>query len=105
MNAKPSKPLSAFDEAHARELLAAWRATNQPLTVFCRARNVSYHSLYRWRRVLDAKVPVLLEVKVAAPARPATYEVILAGGRVVRVGDDFHDDTLARLVAALERAC
>jgi hypothetical protein len=67
MNAKPSKPSSVLDEAHARELLAAWRVTNQPLTVFCRERGLSYHALYRWRRLLDAKVPVLLEVKVAAP--------------------------------------
>jgi hypothetical protein len=32
----------------------------------------------------------------------APYEVVLAGGRVIRVGRDFEARTLARLIAAVE---
>ena len=105
MNARTDRSDLVRDEAHARMLLTAWRDAHTPLKTFCRDRGLSYPSLYAWKRRLDRALPVLLEVKVAAPARPATYEVVLPGGRTVRVGDDFHPDTLARLVATLERAC
>lgn len=105
MNAKPPKPRTVRDEDHARELLSAWRASGVPLAVFCRDRGLSYSSVYRWRRLLDAKVPALLEVKVVQAPSAATYEVVVGGGRAVRVTQDFDDDTLARLLAVLERAC
>ena len=88
MNARP-KPESIRDEAHASEVLAAWRSMNQPLTAFCRERNLSYSSVYRWRRVLDIKVPASLEVKVVGSSfglriRPSDGDATeLALGQVV----------------------
>lgn len=100
-----ARPQLVRDEHHARQLVAAWRSDNVPLKTFCRDRNLSYASLYAWKRRLDRAVPVMLEVKVAAPATPTTYDVVLPTGLVVRVRHDFDDATVARLVAALERPC
>ncbi|HYP62650.1 MAG TPA: hypothetical protein VEQ16_02110 [Acidocella sp.] len=37
-----------------------------------------------------------------APAKPGTIEIVIAGGRTVRVGADFDTAALVRIVAALE---
>jgi hypothetical protein len=92
-------------EDQARELLEAWRVAGGPLAGFCRDRGVPYSALYKWRRRMKSQLPVLLEVKVVQPARAATYEVVVADGRLVRVGDDFDGDVLVRLVATVERSC
>ena len=92
-------------EDQARDLLAAWRDVGGPLAAFCRERGVPYYALYKWRRRMKPQLPVLLEVKVAQPIRAATYEVVVANGRLVRVGDDFDSDVLVRLLGAVERAC
>ena len=108
MNTKSYRTDLPRDEAHARELIADWRGSQLPLKTFCRDHGLSYASLYVWKRKLDRRLPTLFEVKLSPPAAPAAravYEVVLAGGRVVRVADDFHDDTLARLVAVVDRAC
>jgi hypothetical protein len=82
--------------------------------------------LFRWRRKLRAKpgaaamapdrgvpmsppppapcfVPVMLPPPDAAPpAKPCTIEIVIAGGRTIRVGADVDTAALVRLVAALE---
>lgn len=105
MNAKTRRPDLPRDEAHARELIDAWRGTRLPLKTYCRDHGLSYASLYVWKRKFDRALPTLFEVKLARPTAPAVYEVVLAGGRTVRVTADFDDDALARLVAAVDRAC
>jgi hypothetical protein len=37
-----------------------------------------------------------------APARPDTIEVVLVGGRMLRVGEDVDTSALVRIVEALE---
>jgi transposase len=82
--------------------------------------------LFRWRRKLRAKpgavamepdngvpastrppaqrfVPVMLPPPDAAPpAKPSTIEIVIAGGRTVRVSADVDTAALVRIVAALE---
>ena len=40
----------------------------------------------------------------AAEAKPATIEIVLAGGRIVRVGADVDPAGLIRIITALEGA-
>lgn len=82
--------------------------------------------LFRWRRKLGGKagtaamepangapastsppaprfVPVMLPPPDAAPpAKPSPIEIVIAGGRTVRVGADVDTAALVRIVAALE---
>jgi len=75
------------------------------------ARRHGVHAslLFRWRRDLKAKpgaqcfMPMLLPPPEApAPAKPSTIEIVIAGGRTVRVGADFDTAALVRIIAALE---
>ena len=86
------------------------------------ARRHGVHAslLFRWRRDLKAKpgapasnspapppaqcfMPMLLQPPEApAPAKPSTIEIVIVGGRTVRVGADFDTAALVRIIAALE---
>jgi transposase len=84
------------------------------------ARRHALHTslLFRWRRELSRRkasapvspaqgfVPVRLPPPSLpappSPARPGTIEVVLVGGRTIRVGADVDTGALLRLVDALE---
>jgi hypothetical protein len=112
-------------ERRWREHLAAWRRSGQSVRAYCAAQGLSEPSFYSWRRVLtrcdhrggarsapDGRtasaalapgspfVPVRLVEDTPPPA--ATVEVVLRGGRVVRVAAGFAAQTLREVVAALE---
>ena len=112
-------------ERRWRGHLAAWRRSGQSVRAYCAAQGLSEPSFYSWRRVLarperrrGAKaaagngtastagfterspfVPVRL---VEDTALAAAIEVILRGGRVLRVTAGFSVQTLREVVAALE---
>ncbi len=77
--------------------------------------------LFRWRRefqsggtpperkacndapAVPAFVPIMLPAPEApTPAKPGTVEIVIAGGRTVRVGTDIDTAALMRIVTALE---
>lgn len=109
----------------ARECLAAATAAGMTVYGWCTANNVAPSALYHWRQRLAALGggPQFVEVTAAAPVRPARvpakvqptpapessgdprarYEVHVGGCHLV-VGDDFRDETLARLLR-VARAC
>lgn len=89
------------DEADARACLAAAEGAST-LNAWCRSHGVSAGSLHAWRRRLAGATVRLVELTLP-PAPSARYEVVVGDVRVV-VGDDFHDDTLARLLQVV-RAC
>lgn len=100
------------DDADGAELLRQVTESGLPLHTWCRANGIVPHSLYWYRRKqrrLGAAglVMALVEVKVKGlvAATPATYDVVLDNGRIVRVGSEFDDDVVLRLVTLLERAC
>jgi transposase len=84
------------------------------------ARRHALHTslLFRWRRELSRRgrfapasptpsfVPVRLPPPSVpappAPARPGTIEVVVTGGRTIRVGADIEVGALLRIVEALE---
>ena len=95
------------------------------------ARRHGIHSslLFRWRRAFGSPLPLppidaradaatstrspsFVPLMLAAPttpapepnvaAKPSTIEIVIAGGRVVRVGADIDTIALLRIIAALE---
>jgi transposase len=84
------------------------------------ARRHALHTslLFRWRRELTKRtrsapasvaqsfLPVRLPLPAlpapSAPVRPGTIEIVLAGGRTIRVGTDVEVGALVRIVEALE---
>lgn len=108
-------------EVEARECFAAMNTQNLCIWAFARATGVCPKSLYRWRKLLNVSTPIdprrrktladvphssslpWVELVPAAPisppavSAPVRYELVV-GTVVVRVGDDFRDDTLARLL-------
>jgi hypothetical protein len=108
-----------------RGRLAAWRRSGQSVRDYCAAEGLSEPSFYSWRRVLArrdrgrgtkaacnsaaasasvcAGVSPFLPVRLVEDAPPsAAVEVVLRGGRVVRVAAGFAAQTLREVVAALE---
>jgi transposase len=109
----------------ARRMEEAWRRSGEKVGTFARRHGVGAERLRWWLRRLQKEAegssqarpvrfaPVRLVEKSAAqpprekqgPARAAgALEVLVAGGRVVRVGSDFDAALLRRVVAALEEA-
>ena len=95
------------------------------------ARRHGIHSslLFRWRKTLGSVMgasPTVVSVATSAPptprfmpvmlpppslpepasspARPPTIEIVLGGGRTVRVGADIDTSALVRIIEALERS-
>jgi len=117
------------DRAKARRwrgYLAAWRRSGQSVRAFCAAQGLAEPSFYSWRRVLAqrarrggakttpggrnaaataaAEESPFLPVRLVEDATPAAaaVEVVLRGGRVVRVAAGFSAQTLRAVIAALE---
>ena len=93
------------------------------LSDVARRHGVHANVLFRWRREFGSAmgappgdaatvtaapttsfVPVTLSSPASTPTRPGTIEIVLDGGRTVRVGSDVDTAALVRIVAALE-AC
>lgn len=103
-----------WDEADARGMVAALRASGEGIAEFARRHGLHEERVRRWHRRLEgrraatppatamtfAPVRVLAAPTSPAPAADASLEVTV-GGAVVRVRPDFDAALLARLVAAL----
>lgn len=97
-------------ERHWGGVLRDWRRSGLSRAAFCRRRGIRYSSLSYWKQRLDAASrPAsgsgrgrFVEVAVQPMARMAGYEIVLCGGRVVRVPPDFEIGSVARLIAAVE---
>jgi hypothetical protein len=111
-----------------RQHLAAWRRSGRGVRDYCRSAGVSEPSFYAWRRVLAERqaarrtvaatrkqaerqeqsttaaafVPVRLIAESVESAVAGSVEVVVRGGRVVRVAAGFAAATLREVVAVLE---
>ena len=113
-------------ERYWRGVLRQWQASGMNRAAFCRLRDISYHTLSRWKGRIDAgrgddaprKRPPFVEVQVPAEACSTShssmghsssgvectgaYEIALAGGRLLRIPPGFDDRDVARLIAVVE---
>ncbi len=103
-------------EERWRRAMIRHRASGLSIRAFCEREGLSEPSFYQWRRELARRdrqtvrsgrpgmafVPVrVLPEEGKSPASGA-IEIVLAGGRIVRVGARFDRETLAQVVAVLE---
>jgi transposase-like protein len=90
------------------------------ITDYCFAHGLKTHTFHNWRRRLKQETqgtdegdiesreptkPVFAEVLVVSReclSPPSVVEVVLQGGRRLRVGSGFDEETLRRLVVLLE---
>jgi transposase len=102
------KPRDERKEQQWRRLLSEWQASGFSISVFCARRRLPAASFYAWRRELkrrDAQRAAFVPVHVLADAtapRGDSLELVLAGGRTVRVPPSFDAATLRRLLSVLE---
>lgn len=101
-----------WSEGEAREALAAASRSGLTLAAYARRHGLSDRQLYWWHRRICAHPDVHtgpLSFVPVVPFRPqmtspavAPLEVVV-GPAVVRVGPDFCEETLARVVGVLHR--
>ena|SRR5215208_2212294 len=113
-------------EQSRREWVEQWRCSGLTQTEFCRRNGLAMSSLSRWKMALVAQdsgesevlrspqdqapprwLAVRVRAEVPAPAvleetPGAEFEVVVRGGRRVRLGRQFDAEGLRRLVAVLE---
>jgi hypothetical protein len=100
------------DARDARACVKAARVAGLSLGAWARRHGVDGRSLHAWSvnmarspssSAMIAKPRLIELVPVPSPRAPARY-VVRIGDTSVEVGDDFHEETLARMVRVL-RAC
>jgi transposase len=112
---------------HWRRVLGAWERSGLTQSAFCRREGIALSTFHWWKRRLatDGKASArvgrpgqpeesFIEVRpprsavalvdLVAPISPV-YEVVLPGGRSIRVGERFDPEALSRLIATVEAAC
>lgn len=103
--------------AGARRHLKAWKKSGGTLTAYARSVGMSFQRLHRWRRkfygagsaVDGGFVPVRIvgvaeKVSVAGTGGELGFELISRSGIRVRLGPDFDEGALARLLRVVEQA-
>ena len=86
--------------------LKALQMSGEPLEAFARSRGYSGERLRRWGARLNT-TPLLLPVRVVGSdaivsKEPPSVEVVLRGGRTLRVARGFDQSQLVELVRVLE---
>lgn len=118
----PSPHGSSKRAAYWQDLVDQWSRSGQTQAAFCRKHGITYGSFIWWKRQLTSapaggaaprgsrgrrgrgkKANSFVEVQFS-PAR-ASYEVVLARGRVLRIHGPFDSQSVSRLIAAVEAAC
>jgi hypothetical protein len=101
------------EAARRRSLILEQERSGLKQAEFCRRNDISLNAFRIWKyrghrdaaRVAAAKAPRLVPVRLLGIA-DSTIDLVIAGGRTIRVRPGFDEETLTRLVAALEnRAC
>lgn len=104
-------------------IVREWKRSGQSQTEFCRARGINGGTFSWWKRQLASEQPARAHSdrpasrpRAAGPQadfvelHPAgvgagVYEIVLSGGRLLRVPERFDPQVLSRLIAAVEAAC
>jgi transposase-like protein len=106
-------PRDRRKERFWRRAVRQWRSSGLSIRDFCREEGLPEPNFYAWRSTIakrDAQkvafVPVQVVPEPVTPTRAdeesAALELILAGGRRLRVGPGFDAATLQRLLPLVE---
>ena len=104
----PGRMRDEHKERQWRRWIAQWRTSGLSVPAFCARHRLATASFYAWRRTLDRRAAdkaafVAVHVVADAPPAPANpLELVLAGGRTLRVAPGFDAATLRALLAVLE---
>lgn len=103
---------------HWHALVGEWAGSGQTQVAFCRQRRIEPGTFAWWKRQLrqrglagDVSAGVseasglFVEVRLSPTGSSAGFEVLLAGGRTIRVPAGFDGGELTRLLSVLEPAC
>lgn len=107
------KPRDASKERFWRRMLRQWHRSGLSARAFCQQHGLSQASLFAWRRTLarrDDEAVHFVPVQLLPQETPAEsggsaasgLELLLNGGRILRIGNAFDGPTLQRLLALLE---
>jgi hypothetical protein len=111
----PNKPVSPqslalalakprWTEAHATEIVAAWRASKLTCRAFAEAHGIDPQRLSRWAKQLSS--PTFAEVfLVDEPARSNAAVIIELGQARVIVDHDVDGEHLARVLRVVGSVC
>jgi transposase len=104
------RPRDPRKEQQWRRWIQQWQTSGLTVRAFCARHALALPSFYAWRRQLqqrDVAAHTFLPVRVVPDEDPApahSLEVVLAGGRRLRVTPGFDPATLRQLLAVLEEA-
>ncbi len=106
---------AALTAAEARRHLEAWKRSGWTLTAYARSVGMSFQRLHRWRRKLNGAgrtagggfVPVRIVARLekrGSSGGEGGFELVSRGGLRLRVGRDFDEAMLERLLRVMGRA-
>jgi transposase-like protein len=104
------KPRDPYKEQHWRRLIQLWKNSGLSVRAFCARYHITQTSFYAWRRELqkrDAAATTFVPVRIVLDQPPTSatpIEVVLNGGRRLRVASGFDPATLRHLLEVLEEA-
>jgi hypothetical protein len=102
------RPRDTRKEQQWRRWIGQWQRSGLSVRAFCARHDLAQPSFYAWRRLIqqrDAAVGTFLPVQVLCEDEPSlanTFEVVLPGGRRLRVPPGFDAAALRQLLAVLE---
>jgi transposase-like protein len=102
------KPRDSRKEQQWRRWIHLWQKSGLSVRDFCTRHDLTQPSFYAWRREIqhrDAATVSFVPIQVVPDEQPAPtsrFEVVLAGGRTLRVPPNFDAATLRQLLAVLE---
>ena len=89
--------------------MEGWRDSGQSKQAYCREHGLKPANLYRWCAKLgdgQRQGPRFIPVQLPRLAGNGyAMELVLSGGRVLRIGADADPLQVSQLVQALERVC
>ena len=94
----------AYWQAHVQR----WRDSGQSKQAYCREHGLRPANLYRWCAKLgegQRPEPRFVPVQLPMVGNGYPMEMVLGGGRVLRIGTDADPHRVSQLVQELERVC
>ena len=102
------RPRDLRKEQQWRRRIQQWQQSGSSVSAFCRQNDLTPASFYAWRRLIqqrDAAAGPFVAVQVIGDDEPSAqrpFEVVLPGGRTLRVPPRFDPAALRLLLGVLQ---